>query len=91
MSNGRQYGGWDEMQRILGPIYVRYQRRAGHAEELAGFTADGTQVTEFSAGELIEKQEMLPWAKAVMEEATGIRWKLNPDGSESQLQNLESR
>jgi hypothetical protein len=62
------------MVEVLGPIHERFQRRAGHAEEVAGFTSDGRQVTEFSAGELIEKQELLPWAKEAIEEATGIHW-----------------
>jgi ADP-ribose pyrophosphatase YjhB (NUDIX family) len=28
MSNGRQYGGWDIMLEVFGPIHVRYQRKA---------------------------------------------------------------
>jgi hypothetical protein len=90
MSNGRQYGGWDVMCEVFGPLGVRYERRAGRVETKAGFTGEGRQITVFDQG-LIEKAELLPWAKAEIEQRTGIRWKVNPDGSESQLQNLESR
>jgi len=63
---GRDFGGWDEMQKVFGLIGVRYQRRAGHAEELAGFTADGRQMTEFEIANLIEKEQLLAWAEAEM-------------------------
>lgn len=81
MSNGRQYGGWDTMVEVFGPIHVRYQCRSGRVEKLAGFTNDGTRITEFEDG-LIEKAELLPWAKELIEEKTGIRWVRMPDGSE---------
>lgn len=81
MSNGRQYGGWDTMVEVFGPIHVRYQCRSGQVEKSAGFTNDGTRITEFEDG-LIEKAELLPWAKKLIEEKTGIRWIRMPDGSE---------
>ena len=90
MSNGRQYGGWDVMCEVFGKIGVRYERRSGQAEKMAGFTQDGRQITEFEQG-MIEKAKLLPWAKVEIEERTGIRWKLNPDGSETLIQNLESK
>jgi hypothetical protein len=82
MSNGRQYGGWDKMVEVLGPIHERYQRKAGQRETVAGFTADGRQVTEHDWMP-IEKATLLPWAKTELEEATGIKWVKNEDGSES--------
>jgi hypothetical protein len=84
MSNGRQYGGWDIMLEVFGPIHVRYQRKAGRAEKSAGYTEDGTQITEFDFG-LIEKQELLPWAKEAIEQATGIRWVASPDGRSERM------
>ena len=56
---------------VFGPIHVRYQRKAGRAEKSAGYTEDGTQITEFDFG-LIEKQELLPWEKEAIEQATGF-------------------
>lgn len=89
MSNGRQYGGWIVMRKVFGRIGVRYKRSLGRADKMAGFTQDGRQITEFAHG-LIEKAELLPWAKEEIERQTGIKWVSAPGGAERPLQNLES-
>ena len=85
MSNGRQYGGWDTMEAVFGEIHARYKRVAGNPETLAGFNAEGVQITEYCSPDqmLIEKAELLPWAKEKIEEVTGIRW-ISEDGGKSE-------
>ena len=91
MSDGRQYGGWKKMVEVFGPINIRYERRAGKAETWAGFTEGGMQITEFDNNGPVEKNQLLPWAKTAMEQATGIKWVAVPGGGERRVQNLESR
>ena len=66
MSTGRDYGGWDRMVEVLGPINIRYQRVAGKPEMWAGFTAAGEQVTEFNNNGPVEKDQLLTWAEEKM-------------------------
>lgn len=66
----REYGGYDSLVAVTGPICVRYQRVAGKPEEWAGFTEDGRQITEFSHTHPVDKQFLLPWVEELMKART---------------------
>ena len=55
---------YERMLKVFGPLCVRYQRRAGKAEEWAYFTEDGQQITEFdNVFPTADKQDLTVWAQ----------------------------